>query len=143
MHVRPTAPDLVAFVTARLDEREALARAAIQPTAKPVPVRGVWVAGPGGYVEADDFELYDDGTFTSQHAEHIAANDPAHVLREVEAMRAIVERYTVAVWNADHEKNYPEVRRDFKVAVPFLRDSVADLAAIWSEHVDWREEWRP
>lgn len=105
------ADDIVAWLNRCIDEDERVAKAAIQPTSKPAPIRGVWTAGehPMGYVSADDFELFDEGTFTQQHAEHIARHDPSRVLRGVVAKRKILELHTpwtaaVGAWSQDRSQ---------------------------------------
>ncbi len=100
-----TAPDLVAFVTERLDEREALARAA---TGHPIDAK----VSDAGYA-------------------HLRQFDTANVLREVTAMRAIVARYSALDPLYDYE------------AHEALGWVVEYLAAIWTEHEDYRAEWAP
>lgn len=104
--------DLVAFVTARLDERAALARAADGPT---------W-----------DFEA------ELADAAHIDANDPAHVLREVAAMRAIVAAYE---HKAESMARYPNAGN--ASGLMSLDGVLKHLAAIWDGHPDYRPEWAP
>jgi hypothetical protein len=82
------------FLTARLDEDEAVARAASP---------GPWhpnaeldeVLAMDGITVADGFAL--SGPQTRATTEHIARHDPARVLADVEAKRRIVERLTHAI----------------------------------------------
>lgn len=125
--------DLVAFVTARLDEREALARFATE---------GPWLRwhDQEGIPGWDGFIVLGDAApegaecnpvariYATTDAAHIAANDPAHVLREVAAMRAIVDEY--------------ETGRSHAAVVAFHR-SLRHLAAIWDTHADYVPGWRP
>lgn len=90
--------DLIAFLNARLDEDEAEAKAAANALNR--------------HIECDP-----------DNAAHIARHDPARVLREVAAKRAIVERYAKAPDWAGGE-------------------DVRLLAAVWSDHPDYRQEWR-
>lgn len=89
--------DLAARVRAELDEREALAKAATP---------GPWwnesrilhaPYPPGGKGAACHPATcgYGSGTIDDPdaNAEHIAANDPSSVLRQVEGLRQIVERH--------------------------------------------------
>lgn len=125
--------DTVAFLTARLDEDEAVARDA--------------TAGPWSYGEEDQIlaaephpasigdwsswyvaqTSYDDqsGTVYNSAAdgEFIARFDPARVLIEIAAKRAIIR------WSESH---YGE-----------LDEAVAALAAVYADHPDYRQEWKP
>jgi hypothetical protein len=93
--------DLVTFLRARLDEREAAAKAAGGDS---------WVAEPrtyGSYAVACDGEpvVYDEGAPTEAQATHIALNDPAYVLDDVAAKRRIVdeaERYSPELEHGDN-----------------------------------------
>jgi Family of unknown function (DUF6221) len=114
--------DLVAFLTARLDEDEAAAKAAycygpssMQPTAPPA---GSW------WEPAEIMGKLGVGTFND--AQHIARHDPARVLREVEAKRAIL-----AQW----EHSPP--------GSPVLTFALYNLAAVYGDHPDYRQEWKP
>jgi Family of unknown function (DUF6221) len=130
--------DLIAFATARLDEYEAAAKAAAS------------VAGPGwhhGHFDhmgsrptamifsaagspLADMLHYDD----EEMAPFIVRHDPARVLREVEAKRAIVSRCAEAIrdqgiWGEDGQAALAE-------------DVLRHLAAIYSDHPDYRQEWK-
>lgn len=137
--------DLVEFVTARLDEREALARAA--------GAQAFYAYREGG----DDGWAVEgmDGSpgaiIGDQHlAHHIAASDPAHVLREVAAMRAIVElhsfdrpqRHECIDWGWRDPDDPDEPKRTmtgYSDDCPVLRL----LALPDAEHPDYQPEWRP
>lgn len=93
--------DLVTFVRARLADRETLAKAAFWDTgasaewrAEEAPLRSKyhesWVVLDGlddGVVGIDNPEAITAKSAT----QHIAANDPAYVLRDIAAKRAIVD----------------------------------------------------
>lgn len=86
--------DLVEWLLAQLDEDGRIARAA---TPGPWTQSGIGEYGwgvsfsrPGAGVEAEDSEQ------GRADAEHIAAHDPARVLREIEAKRGVVARYEFA-----------------------------------------------
>lgn len=89
-------PVLVDRLRAELDRLEAIARQAMVGSVwdgkqqRPVVTDGRWTAN-GCYVEGDHFEIYDEGGHTTEQAEHIAANDPAHVLRTIQAHRKIID----------------------------------------------------
>jgi hypothetical protein len=103
--------DLVEFLTARLDEDEAAARA--------------WL--PIGNPDA-------------AAREHIARHDPARVLREVAAKRAILAGHsTVTGWNWPDQSD-GSVQMDY---VEALRRTLRHLAAVYSDHPDYDEAWRP
>jgi len=113
--------DLIAFIGARLDEDEAAAKAAAEATGCPI-----W--GIAGNISARASRTI----VTSGHIEvgseaealHIAEWNPARVLREVEAKRAIV---LVA----------SKVLGDGRLFV------LGQLATAWSDHPDYRDEWKP
>lgn len=106
--------DIIAFISARLDERQAAAEAAQEVDPGPWTVRALppeWprmVSEAGSHsghaaavvVAADGGELwdtYDSDYGDAQHAmavptaQHVVLHDPAHVLAEVKAKRALVE----------------------------------------------------
>jgi hypothetical protein len=85
---------------------------------------------------------------TNADATHVEHHSPERVLREVEAKRRIMERHRrydgIGSKYTDYcegcpsgdDSGYPEVELD---ECPELRD----LAAVYSDHPDYREEWRP
>ena len=127
--------DLVAFLTARLDEDEAWAKAA------DLTAGGTWFSDPG--IPSDGFNLPD--------AQHMMRHSPARVLREVDAKRKIL---------ALHAALEPEFRPG---RPPLLRCSVClsqrdgwqedwhgddwpcptvvALAAVYSDHHDYDHDW--
>jgi hypothetical protein len=133
--------DLVAFLRARLDEDEAAAKAAEENSFAP------WaIVNPGEVVyfedRGDEGKPYIvaecDGV---EEAEHIARHDPARVLREVEAKRRIVDRYEDAVTRQD-DPAHSRIAAFHEVAE--YDDWVLPLLALpYSDHPDYREEWRP
>ena len=108
---------LTEFLSARLDEDEASARAATL-LVDGTSADGVWStdALDAEVVSGDGITIYDEGGHSVEQATHIARHDPARVLREVEAKRAIV---------AEH----PEM--------------IGFLAAVYDSHPDYDEAWRP
>ncbi|MEV0237547.1 DUF6221 family protein [Nonomuraea sp. NPDC050786] len=113
--------DLIKFLRARLDEDEELARAAGNRH---------WL------VQDNTIDLYpeheDDGYMrwpTRADARHAAHWEPARVLREVEAKRALIK------WVLD----WP-----LRPSRPSSIDGVLErLALAYSDHPDYRDEWKP
>jgi Family of unknown function (DUF6221) len=93
--------DLIAFLRARLDERERVALAAAEGTP------GHWRSGDRGHGSGivlfgdgpddwpdrsgDGVVVYDEGAPTQEQADHIADNDPDFVLADVAAKRKILD----------------------------------------------------
>jgi hypothetical protein len=133
--------DLVAFLRARLDEDEAAAKAA------------AGVAGPDWAWKTDvtlddevtDYLIAPGGTLLADTrggsdgdlAEHIARHDPARVLREVEAARAIVAAYLKA------KGIEPDDWADDPALCEGLHMAIYARAAVYSDHPDYRQEWKP
>ncbi len=116
--------DLVAFLRARLGEDEAEARLAAREG-------GTWtqddpVRFPGAISSLGGQVVYDEGAPDENQAPHIARHDPARVLREVEAKRAILaERWG----GPDHQDMWEAVSRH--------------LAAVYRTHPDYDPAWAP
>ena len=122
---------LAEFITHRLDEWEAIARAAgWNGEAEP------WCIDMEGNVQACDTHgagsayvacgPYGCGVDPS-HAAHIALHDPARVLRQVEAMRKILAECDE--WMTAY-------------APTGAHRILLALAAVWSDHPDFRDDWR-
>lgn len=118
---------LVAFVSARLDEDEAAAKAAAEADGAD------WVLGS---TEDDDkrsirhptpeWDYYVADRVDEDTAAHIVRHAPARALRDVEAMRKILADR----WGGpDHQDMWEH--------------HVRLLAAVWSDHPDYRPEWTP
>lgn len=154
--------DLIAFLSARLDEDEAAVKAA-------TPGPWAWEATGDkdnswavGLVQDDDEQplsgqiehgqgVVIDGVCESINghvpdADHIARHDPARSLREVEADRAILDRLDRAARYRDQvfAQEPPRSGSDEMRAVTTMLtlESVVKLrAAIYSDHPDYRPEW--
>ena len=118
------ADDLIAFLHARLDEDEAAAQAAAHADGK-YGGRAHWSAlGHGIAADAADpgWGIFDLSPFADAEevCAHIARHDPARVLREVGAKRAIL-----AQWQAQPPDS------------PVLTNALYQLAAVWSGHPDY------
>jgi hypothetical protein len=69
-------------------------------------------------------------------------DDPARVLREVAAKRDILARAQMILHSFDDRENaeFPDVNRRER---SHARKAIEDLAAVYSDHPDYQEEWRP
>jgi hypothetical protein len=120
-------PTLAEFLAARLDEDEGAARSA---------GAGTWSAAGGDLYDGTDphtrnaigetWEWERDYGEGLAAVAHIARHDPSRVLREIEAKRAILN----GRWGGpDHEDMWEH--------------HVRLLATIWSDHPEYRAEWKP
>jgi hypothetical protein len=127
--------NIVAFLTARLDEDERIAMAAVGRAAE------WWTTGPG-YPEAPEVNVVNDRDdviafeTSGLYAEHIARHDPARVLADVAAKRAIVARHSTGTGSLRALGWYCEVCNDGCAELPAL-------AAVYADHPDYDESWRP
>lgn len=134
--------DLVQFLRTRLDEDEQIARAATS---------GPWSVDSETYAEAinaaDGVQVVAGGRWggeasvfeSTEDALHIARHDPARVLRDIEAKRAVISRYERAMEN---RRAHPD---DLASAGAFLalHGAVRLLTVPYADHPDYREQWRP
>jgi hypothetical protein len=150
--------DIVDFLTARYDEEQQLAACAA--AGDPAPWRANTSNqrgnqfrdehGNGLVIAADDIPLWDcEGSstlcMTASTARHVAYWDPARVLADIAAKRAIVKGYAGA------RTRLAEVRRDgyhafnaqkVQGAEEALTMAVLALAAPYAEHPDYDPAWR-
>lgn len=138
-----TAPSITEFLLARIAEDEAVARAA------------AWVPDPDE--PDDDYDnpwAKDHGEFASRGGAkftHILRNDPARVLAECAAKRAIVELYERHRENRDARRHpraraaedYVAVqdRRKQEARTRVAEDVIFHLAAVYRNHPDYQHEW--
>jgi hypothetical protein len=66
-------------------------------------------------------------------------HDPVRALREVEAKRAILA-WRLSGENEPESQLTPSLRRQYREAQPGY-GLVLGIAAVWSDHPDYREEW--
>ena len=123
--------DLIAFLNARLDEDEALANQAVPWPWGSDPATA-WIGIPG----PDPLHVW----------AHMTAHNPCRVLREVAAKRRIIaatlayEAKIDGEWACCHSAadiaagRCPEISPD---SIGILRD----IAAVYSDHPDYRQEW--
>lgn len=144
--------NLVEFLRARLDEDERIARA--------VRVPHDWHQGPGD----DDPEWVGDEMVLmwppefhtpyeqdkhwrgltvegSELAAHIAAHDPARVLREVEAKRKLVAAFDSAVVAYGAAEQGTAVSERMGGSVNSLRYALQLVALAYADHPGYKEEW--
>ena len=135
---------LTAFLSARLAEDEAAAKSA---------TAGPWEFEGDDPTDDEVYSVHDGivdlvgvtGAFTSDrnvaNGKHMARHDPDRTIREVEAGRALIERYkracavreSVVSFTAGQDDGYRQA----------CLDAIRDLAAIHRDHPDYRQEWKP
>ncbi len=123
--------DLVAFLLARLDEDEAVARLAAREG-------GTWkqddpTRRPGAISSLDGPVVYDEGAPDENQAPHIARHDPARVLREVAAKRAIIAACEEAI------RNQGIFGEDG--GQPLAEKVLPALAAVYGDHPGYDPQW--
>ena len=146
--------DLTAFLTARLDEDEAAAKGARpapwlleEETGGFGPV--AWISMPFGHGMPTGITglttFVPLGTKDAQTMRHIARHDPARVLREVAAKRTFLRWFT----SAEGEPLYmlldqtPEELGRGGGTVLRGEWILREMAAVYSDHPDYRQEWKP
>lgn len=135
--------NLAEFLAARLDEDEATAKAAT-----PAP----WVVDDYDsktiYVDAHEqyvVPIWDmrPEDQRPEDAAHIARHDPARVLRDVEAKRKILAIHQPHLSDYGEPPTcsacWPEPKIGTHPLYPC--STVRALAAVWSDHPDYRQEW--
>jgi hypothetical protein len=142
--------DLIAFLTARLDEDAAASQSA---TGGPWRAEGDAVFAPNcqppGFsrgIAVTRASYTGDVLDHPANADHIARHDPARVLREVTAKRAIIA--TVFAYEAKIDGEWACCHSATEIAAGFCPETRPDdiralreLAAIWSDHPDYRNGW--
>jgi hypothetical protein len=147
--------DLVRWLSEQLDEDERIARA--------VRVPHDWHQGPGDDPEWTDAEMvcmwppefhtpYERdkhwrglGVEGAELAAHIAAHDPARVLREIDAKRRLVECHEP--WTASNGDTIcgrcGREHIDGRPGGHFPCQTLRLLALPYADRPGYREEWRP
>jgi hypothetical protein len=132
--------DLAAFLNARLDEAEAVAR------------RNVGVAGLSDSEEFGpsypDYQTYDSEDINAA-CDYLNTFRPLRMLREIEAKRAIVaahhpetpSKYGLDVLRCAVCQTERGVWAEDRHADPWPCQTLCALASAWSDHPDYRQEW--
>ncbi|MFF8286177.1 DUF6221 family protein [Streptomyces albus] len=127
--------DLVAFLRARLDEDEALARS-VRWDGSAASLE--WQLRASAAVDVGGDEFY-AGDCTV--ANHVVRHDPARVLTEVNAKCGVVALASQATEEAASEDFLLRVPAQAQLGV--LKPVLRLLALPYADHPDYREEWRP
>ncbi|MFW0772474.1 DUF6221 family protein [Paenarthrobacter nitroguajacolicus] len=130
---------IIEFLEARIAEDETLASEAARGS------NGKWRRGREGWapdddecrVEGDAIAIYDEGGHDADQAEHIATHDPARVLAECAAKRAIIKRHEYECMGADDAAG-KGCALDYEA---WPCSTVRHLAVIYSDHPDYQQEW--
>ncbi|MEU1597104.1 DUF6221 family protein [Streptomyces sp. NPDC005708] len=126
--------DLVAFLTARLDEEADLAR-----RLDGAGCCGEWTASG----DTVDFCQVDLAGFHPTIAQHVALHDPARVLREVEAKRRVLSRHALSPAEGDPERPWDN-RDDCQFDGGLWPcDDLLDLTLPYQDHPDFPERYKP
>ena len=133
------------FMLARLAEDEITARAATDgPWKVDNEIYTEYIGSPSGAVVSGSRWGGEASVFdNTADAIHIARHDPARVLAQCAAMRKIVEQWQEGAGRLD-DQGRPAYLFD-PLASALLKSHAGwlrILASIWSDHPDWREEWR-
>jgi hypothetical protein len=134
---------LTEFLAARLDEVEASALEAAKVPGKD------WDVTDGGPGRERDGVLWDEDhanviAFFDDHlaaAGHAAAHDPRRVLREVAAKRAILTEVVPQIGRMDEQVigEWGAGDEELVEHLPLLKI----MAAVYSDHPDYDDAWRP
>lgn len=130
---------IVEFLNARLDEDETKAKAARGAT---------WVASQrGGVVDLDDDRGKEvtggDGGLAWSDADFMAHHDPARVLREVEAKRAILNLRDALTDRRAALSEYTMRTTHTEAGIESYDHVVQHMAAVYADHPDYQQEWTP
>lgn len=123
--------DLIAFLSARLDEDEHAARLATE-------VHGV-----------DDWTdlvlgLEVEGADINVAIPHLSRHSPARVLREIEIRRARLRRYLEQPsWHLPEGVRDTDERQRAQIVKDVLEGEVREDATVYSDHPGYRQEWKP
>lgn len=138
----------IAFVRDRLNEEYARAIAAISTNHDETPRNpdkdgGVWQVSDDPYdggcrIEGDHMVIYNEGGHTPAQARHIASQDPAAILRDIEAKRYLLHRITKCVIEFE---SIPTDQDDVELAV--WGTVLEELAWKWGDHPDFPDDWVP
>ncbi|MEV6344148.1 DUF6221 family protein [Actinoplanes sp. NPDC051851] len=144
--------DLIAFITARLDEDEQLASTAGAACGcHPGDTFATWT-WTDPHIQAGQHTVLGGWDWTTavddEVGKHIAHWDPARALAEVETKRRILDLHAPLGWygpNGPMCSTCGKTGRpgDEDVVVRWPCDTVRLLAMPYATHPDYHEEWRP
>lgn len=136
---------IVEFLEARLAEDEAVARACADADHEGPELRVRIVRGEGMYVFGPH-EIAPSGRFGYEEdarTRHFERHDPARILREIAAKRAILAQEEAARSQFEHVKTsttYPAIEVLIG-QVAALATVIRHLASAYSDHPDYQQEW--
>lgn len=122
--------ELVRWLTACLDEDERIAKAATPGPWEQAGERSEWVSSDEYWAVAD----CSGAEPARENAQHIAAHDPARVLREIDAKRDLL---VFAKGIHDHHATFTTG------VYARLEKTLRLFALAYAGRVGYREEWRP
>lgn len=143
--------DLVAFLRARYDEAAADAEATLWDGSGNTPD---WALPASATLDTGGDTIHVNDAMV---ARHIARHDPAHVLRDIEAKRAIVDAHD-RVWLTTNWRWVNLGSHTEKMPFPICKSCTPDtqlpeqswpcptlrhLSAVYDQHPDYQETWRP
>jgi len=147
MTTSPVTTDIVAFITARLDERQQFAEAAAKDASPRFDVDGThWRSADGEYVSCEEATLAVGpyGFLGDAIANHVVANDPAFVLADVAAKRVIIEDYHIVLANYVTERQQGDevMAGAYELVAKSLLMVLRRLVTPYADHPDYRDEWK-
>lgn len=134
---------IVEFLEARLAEDEAVARACADADHEGPELRVRIVRGEGMYVFGPH-EIAPSGRFGYEEdarTRHFERHDPARVLREVAAKRAIIFQSVAADDYYAHMKFFRLPTSLASGACGATGQAIKALASAYSSHPDYQKEW--
>jgi hypothetical protein len=137
---------LTGFLLARIAEDEAAARAATSGPWRYDHSENRWSLGGSGEDAGIAHASWEGGDGTGADLTHIARHDPARVLAEVEAKLRIVENTIAAARVASESPPEEQISASDGPMVAYWRGQdwvCKTLAAVYADHPDYRDEWRP
>ena len=126
--------DLITFLSARLDEDERYAKAALSSPES---------ANSGNGVRALDGKLaIRPSAMSDALALHFVRHDPARVLREVEAKRRILQEHEPTQQDATRCRVCTAIAGGHATRFRAPCWTLVLLAAVYSDHPDYMQEWK-
>lgn len=130
--------DLVRWLGEQLDEDQRIAEAARGQG------EGRWhheTSYPNGYVYDGGVQpvVYDESAPSPEEAEHIAAHDPARVLREIDAKRATIADYEKAIRTRDRLEPNTSGYRHWDNRALGLLHALRHAAAVYADRPGYAE----